>query len=291
MFCSSGFKKYFCLFLTFQLSICAFGQDRIITNQGDTINCKIKSVSDLRIKFLATGSEVFRSIPLSMVSDHLRSAKKKEKRKKQRLQVKTKGLSFRMTHGVAHVFKDYYTVPKAFQRYINVLKTGYNFTTELTYFFGKHVGLGPRYSLFTASEKLSNQYFVDETGNLTIGDLSDKIILQDVGLNIIGRVAPKTNNFRFLLGLTVGYTHFKDNATRPQAFKVTAENIGFGMNSTIDAMLTPRLFGGLGINVMYSNFTRYKIKQGNMEADISLHKDDYINVLRIEVNLGLRYDF
>lgn len=271
-------------------------QDRIITTQGDTLIGKIKLVGEESLKFRFQGESQTKIISKSIVAQFDKkyretlsdsSLTKFEQRKKY------DGFSIAVWNGIGHlIYPIYETVPVFLVKYNNRLQTGYTFATELSYFFNKHLGVGSRYSVMMTNSSFDNILFYDSDGNyLGISDMRDQVRIHSAGINLIGRLINKKQTIQLTGSFFLGYTHFRDKVKSLVPFVVTSHMVGVGGKLAGDFRAAKNFYFGLSAGTYYANVSRYKYQDENVELQLSLDKENHLNLLRIEVLFGIRFDF
>lgn len=143
-------------------------QDRIITIQNDTIECRIVSVGDARIIYEQASSEdyaVGKSMAISDVQHYYRSSQSDFKKGNDwlqtALQMPEHPYLFTLQGGLARSFTDYGTYKEMLiyngipasqaSDYIEKLKNGFHINAGFHYLVFKNMGFGVDYSFFYSS--------------------------------------------------------------------------------------------------------------------------------------------
>lgn len=203
---------------------------------------------------------------------------------------KYSGFSINMGIGIGHLLYPLYESETFIgQRYSNKLKTGFAFNTEVSYHVGKHIGAGLRYSLHNSWNSLDNVVFTYPTGSPRQGDLSDNILVQFVGFNLIGRLPFKKDKVRLQIGLSAGYSSFRNRGTNPDQYTISSETVGVGGTFSLDFRVSKAVFFGASVNADYASFSYFDLISEQVEGRYSLLHEDYIDMTRIGVLFVVRY--
>ncbi len=198
--------KYFYLFLTSLLLISnvTFSQDLIITEKGDSINCKIIKIntdytyftfmhkSDVRSTLLPTNK-------ISYVKDFFKTAevpaslvKASTPYKKYRINI-FNGFSYRVAKIASNE-------PLEIREYLSELKSGYHFGADVGYFFSENIGAGIKYSNFNSKNERNNLRLENQqTGQVIVGKLADNITIQLFAPTFFGRFYSLNKKTIFLM--------------------------------------------------------------------------------------------
>ncbi|MCE4565447.1 hypothetical protein INQ51_14105 [Maribellus sp. CM-23] len=163
--------KNLLLTLILLISFCAtYAQDKIITTQKDTIECRIISVNADRISYeqkIGNNKVSGRTIATSEVLQYLRSDTQQTALAAYKLrrpnQIPEHRFLFSVQSGLSHSFTDYGNFKtfltsqgnsaSAADDYIKKLKNGYFFNTSIHYLLNSYMGVGIDYSFMYSSSE------------------------------------------------------------------------------------------------------------------------------------------
>jgi len=169
-------------FFTF-FFITAKSQDLIVTAKGDSLNCKITKIKPDFIHFTFKYENEIRNtlLPPGQIKYYKQNFYStaevpvdKIKNVDGDYQKVRFGFFGGWSYRTAKVGSD---IPIQFQQYIKELKSGYHVGGDFNYFFSENIGLGLRYSIYRASNELSNVYIVDKNGQGRTGKMEDDITI------------------------------------------------------------------------------------------------------------------
>ena len=149
-------KAWFVLFffmVVFGLS--SFAQDLIVT-RTDSIKCKILDVDTVSIEFsyLSNGIVISNTLPISEISDYKYNFFDSRVSGRPIIQEKYPKFRWGVDGGYSRRIGELPEEISSFERdYINKLKSGINFGTDYSYYFGKTWGLGIKYMYSIASNR------------------------------------------------------------------------------------------------------------------------------------------
>ena len=158
-------------FIFFSNSI--FSQDLIVTNDGDSINCKITKVKKDNIYFTFKHKDEIRStlLPISNIKTHQFAYFQTSEVPKEKVVGYENYQHFRIAINGGYSYqtaKVAESVPSDFKDYIRELKSGYHFGGDLTYYFTEPLGFGVKYYLFKSSNSIQCRLVKNSSQSLVI---------------------------------------------------------------------------------------------------------------------------
>ncbi len=264
-----------------------FSQDLIVTNQGDSIDCKITKVSDSYLHFTVydgTGIVLMRSrLPLSEISFyHQSEATVEEEVTAPEPTVMDRFVldeyeppTFRLsaTTGFTYQFGGYNGAPDSYR---NQLQTLWNIGGELNYFFSETIGAGAKY---TYAFTKANEDFDTPNG---VVELRDELVkFNFIGASIIYRnllLDDQTVHFTLSGGLVNYRTDLLLDGE--QVFE-EGDTFGVAFGVNYDYRLTEFLGVGVGLEFLVAQFPELNFNGTVGRADF--------NVSRVDLTAGLRF--
>jgi len=271
-----------------------FSQDLIVTNDGDSINCKITKVKTDNIYFTFKHKDEIRStlLPVSNIKTHQfdyfqTSEVPKEKvvgyENYQHFKIAINGGYSYQTAKVAE------SVPSDFKDYINELKSGYHFGGDLTYYFTEPLGFGFKYYLFKSSNSIDNIYLEDTDGNRTYVKMSDDLTISFIGPTFSTRLLSHDKKNAFLMNLSLGYMGYSNYKVIIDKYKMTGRTMGLSFDIGYDIGLSENLSLGFQISFLSGTLFEYDWNDGSTTETIDLEEGEYESLNRIDFSVGLRF--
>lgn len=277
------------------LSNSIFSQDLIVTNDGDSINCKITKVKSGNIYFTFKHKNEIRNtlLPASRVKNHQFGFYKTSEVPKRRRGSRYEDYRhFRIAINGGYSYqtgKVAENVPSDFKNYIKGLKSGYHFGGDITYYFSEPLGLGVKYYLFKTSNRLDNIYLEDGGGNRTYGTMSDDLSITFIGPSFSTRMLNYNKSNAFLLSVSLGYMGYSNNETLIDKYKMTGSTMGLTFDAGYDIGLSKKLSLGFQLSFITGTLFQYKLNDGTTTQTIKLEKGEYESLNRIDFSIGLRF--
>ncbi len=272
-----------------------YSQDLIVTNEGDSINCKITKVKTDNIYFTFIHKDEIRStlLPMTNVKTHqfdyfqTNEVPIKKIIGYENYQHFRIGINGGYSYRTAKVAEN---VPNDFKDYTKELKSGYHLGGDLTYFFTEPLGFGLKYYLFKSSNSMDNIYVRDPYGNITYGNMSDDITISFIGPTFSTRLLNHDKSNAFLMSLSIGYMGYANNTVVVNKYKVTGNTMGFTFDVGYDIGLSEDLALGFQISFLFGTLIKYDRNDGSTIKTINFEKDNYESLSRIDFSVGLRFN-
>lgn len=282
--------KHLFVIVIFLLTIGAsYSQDLIVTNQGDSIACKITKVSEQYVHFTVydgTGLILTRSrLPLSEVASYAQTEDESEGAQAPEQEIKREDLfvldsygipNFRLAvnSGFTYQFGGYDRLP---QSYKNQVQTLWGFGGELDYFFQRsNVGIGFKYHYtFTRA----NQDFLLVDGSIL--ELRDELIqFNFLGVSaILRKISADDQAIHFYV--TGGMLRYRTDLLLDGIPSYEeGDTFGGGFGVGYDYRLSERFGVGISLELLLAQLSQITVNGNTFNSDF--------DVSRIDLTVGLR---
>lgn len=279
------------------LGFSASSQDLIVTTKGDSLNCKITKFKSDFIYFtmmqegkilntLIKTDEVvaykknyfaFSDIPLDKTRNLFNDYPK--------LRIGALGGWSYLTAPISK------NVPDDFEKYIKELKSGYHFGGNFTYFPANYFGFGLLYTNFRTSNQIDDIYIVNnETGEVRTGKLRDDVTVQYFGPAIALRANLPDSRVSMHLKSSIGYIGYKNEAIVIDEFMLKSATVGLYSDMGVDIPIDRNLSLGIYMSFTIGFLTNYDYTDGTESRRITLEAEDYENISRIDLSVGLSWN-
>jgi len=287
--------------LLFMFPFSFYAQDLIITNGGDSLNCKIIKVKNdevsfaykhlgkimntkLRLDEISVCQFKYFETPEVPVDEFLK------KRVYPRIRIAVQGGYAYRTAELSSNLTDYPFYITGLTDYMNKLKHGFNYGVDFSYYFNKYFGIGVGYNAFQAKNKMQVD-IKDMPGGITIfyGEMSDNIRIDFVGAFFNSRILHAKNKNALLFGLGVGYIAYQDKGyALNYTGTIKGGNVGFCGNIGYDISITKNLAVGLQCSYIFGRLTQGKVKYSYPYPYETSITNENENLSRIDISAGLR---
>ncbi|REJ82890.1 MAG: hypothetical protein DWQ44_01875 [Bacteroidetes bacterium] len=273
----------------------AFAQDLIVNSAGDSLNCKIIRIKDKHIFFsFSSNNEVKQGIiQLQQVRYYQEGFYPNSEIIFSRPFLGESNYKFRIgayggwSYLLARINEN---INSDLLSYMKDLKSGYHYGADFTVFKSENIGFGGKYSMFRTSNQLENVYVVSTTnGQIRTGILRDDIRIQYFGPAICTRLNTSNPNANVLLDFSLGYMTYKNNATLIEDFTLQSDALGLMWNVGIDKPIDENLVLGIFLAFKFGALRYYDYQDQNQIRRIELDEDNYENITRIDLSIGLRW--
>lgn len=269
-------------------------QDLIVTDKGDSINCKITKVKPDIVYFtFKYGNEVRSTLlPVSNIKAYQIDFYQTSEVPPEKIAGYQNYQHFRLALNGGFSYETAKVsdkVPAEFEDYIKQLKSGYHLGGDFTYYFNEFLGAGVRYSVFKTKNSLENIYLEDSYGNRTYGRLSDDLTISFIGPSFSSRFINRKNN-SFLMSVSLGYMDYKNNGFVINRYKMTGNTAGFAMDIGYDIRMSENLALGFQLSLLSGFLVKYDWQDATQKQTVNLEKGEYESLNRIDFSIGLRFN-
>lgn len=272
----------------------ARGQDLVVTDKGDSVNCRITKVKAGYIHFTFYRNNEVRKTVL----------RKDQVRYYQRrfyvnpaVPPSSAGLptddypKFRLGgylgfgYRTARLSSD---IPPEFRDYVKDLKKGIVAGGDCIYFISESMGFGAKYALFNAQNRLEGIYAVNnQTGQIVQGTLSDNITIQFIGASYCNRLRFARNKAAFVSNLSIGYQPVSNRARLIEPFLLTSRTWGVSYEFSLEVLVRQDLLIGITGDYIGGSLSYYDYSNSRHQERIKLENREGIG--RIHASVGLRW--
>lgn len=272
-----------------------FAQDLILTNQGDSINCKITKVKTDNIYFTFKHKDEFRStlLPLADIVTHQFNFYQTGEVKEEYIVGYENYQHFRLAFNGGysyHTAKLAETVPSDFKNYYNELKSGYHFGGDITYYFTEPLGLGFKYYVFKTTNTMDNIYREDLDGNRTYGHMRDDLTISFIGPTFSTRLLNQAKSNAVLMNMSLGYMGYSNDLVLIEQYKMTGRTLGLALDIGYDIGLSKNVSLGFQISFLTGTLFKYDWNDGVTTQTVDLKEGEYNSLNRIDFSVGLRFN-
>lgn len=289
-------KKLLIIFLSL-FSINAFSQDLIVTEQSDSINCKIKIIRDGYIHF------VFKDQNLNKIRTSLLNEK----------QVKTYEYNFyknsyigeesdhlkkkfrlKADFGGGYMLGDVEEESSAVQEHSEKLNSGFDYDLSFSYFlkpiFKIDVGIGLKCSYFNSQNTLKD--ISGSIGNYNFaGDFDSEINTYFIAPQWLMKTGNSFSKSKFLFGIAIGYAyHEKIDKVDEDNLRVKQSGSNLGTYTYIawDYMLGESIALGVTLSLTSVVFRELNIDINGNKSTIESPDGELFSAARVSLGVGLR---
>lgn len=287
-------KKLLLILLTTISCANVYSQDLIVTNEGDSINCKITKLKNDFIYFTFIHKDEIRNtlLPVSQIKHHewdfyetngAAGISYTPERNYPTIRVALNG---GFSYQIAKIHEG---VPADFKDYIRELKSGYHFGGDITYYFAETLGAGFKYYLFKSSNSLDNIYIDDMNGNRRYGKMSDNITVSFIGPSFSTRILNYDKTNSFLMNIGLGYMGYSNDMVLIDKYKMSGSTAGYIIDIGYDIGLSERFALGFQLSLVSGTLFKYEWDDGITTETIELEEGEYESLNRLDLSVGLRF--
>ena len=270
-------------------------QDLIVTKEGDSLNCKITKIKESNIHFTFKYKDEIRNtlLPIQDVKYHQYNYYQtsvvpidkiigyKEKYPRFRAALNG-GWSYRLA-------KLSNNIPSDFEQYSKELKSGYSYGLDLSYYFSEQLGFGFKYSNFNSKNEIDIVSTYPD-GSTLYGKMSDNISINFIGPFFSTRFLNANKRNCFLMNLGIGYLGYKNDAILISNYKLKGNTVGFCWDIGYDIGLSKNFALGFQASYTAGTLREYELSDATKVQTIKLDENNYENLSRIDLSIGLRFN-
>ena len=181
------------------------------------------------------------------------------------------------------------STPSEFKDYMRELRWGENSSYAVLYFLNESYGFGLRYNTFQSDNKMEDiSMDVDGDGLMNYGRMVDDMKIKFVGPVFSGRKISQNGKNAFISSVGIGYISYKNNAELAGFYmQLKGKTLGLFGGLTYRLGLSDALSLGVELSYTLGTLKKYeRTSQGSVRT-VELDKDEYDNLGRLELSLGL----
>jgi len=269
-------------------------QDLIITNEGDSINCKITKIKSDFVYFTFKYKDEIRStlLPMSDLKYHQLDFYHSSEVPKDKVIGYGNYQHFRIAISGGYSYRTAKvgeSVPNDFKDYVKELKSGFHFGGDAIYYITEPLGFGVKYFISKSSNSMNNIYVEDTDGNRIYGKMSDDITISFIGPTFSTRFLSHDKRNAFIMNFSLGYMGYSNDKVIVDNYKMTGRTLGMAFDIGYDIGLSEYLSLGFQISYISGTLFEYDWYDGTTTVTIDLEKGEYEGLNRIDFSVGLRF--
>jgi hypothetical protein len=286
--------------LLFCFVYAGYSQDKIITGNNDTIDCRIIKLSKKSIFFevKTKGVKSDGSLPLSNVKNYSFGEKmtslpdgEAQKDSFERFRVGFSGGSGYLLSSSKKAESEMtgmgFEAGKV-KSYYRDLKTGIYADADLTFLFSPKYGAGLRYKFFGTSASTDGYVDPQDGVNLYYTRFSEHIYVNYFsGAFYYQEYFGSRKSFRLNTGISMGLVKYRDEVIYLYNYLTTGNSIGMDVDLGLEYLLSNSLSIRADLSEFASSITKMKVTDGVSTRIVKLDKDNYENLSRLNFSVGL----
>ena len=286
-------KKTILLLLIIISTQTSFSQDLIVTLTDDSLNCKITQIESDYIHFNMVYNEEVRNSVLmvaSIKSYQENFYSKSNIPSQHKSNTEYPRLHFILSGGGSYLLDPLPDIDnKELRDYYQSLKIGYNLGFDVNYYFNKTIGLGLKYNYFNSSG--SSKGTTSGNGFTSEWDISENIMINFAGPTFLARFLSKKSENAFIIGVSVGYMWYKDDAVFFEPVVISGSTFGLNIDASYHISLSEKFFLGFSASTTLGFLNSISVDDGIETKTYDFDNfSDYENISRadISIKLGLK---
>lgn len=272
-------------------------QDLIVTDSGDSINCKITKTTNDYIYFTFKHNTEIRStlLPINQISMQQKNYFSVSELP---ADYTLKDIFPRFRIAIDGGWQ-YRTVKLADQlngewrEHYRKMKSGFHYDLQAAYFFGENMGIEAMFSQQFFRNNLGNGYLTDADGNLIgSGELNDKMSFNYIGANYLFRLFDSQKKNLWLFSAGFGYMAYNDRLffDNIERMKMTAGTLGSNISIEYNIGLSEYFGIGFKLSLMGGSFRKYKQTRDGITTNETMPDKTAEGLGTVKLSVGLRFN-
>lgn len=282
------------------------GQDRIITINNDTIDCRITRITRDAIWFdiFVKGIKTKGQLPVSEIySYHVKPSVLQKEDKRVEAKAASGRFCLDLSGGFGYILGstekaevELVSTGVAFQdarTYYRNLKTGLSASAGATWIFSPGYGAGVRYRFFNTAAAIEGNIEAGDGINIIFFDYSENIFVNYAGFSLFYQEhVGKNEQFSLYSSISLGMAFYM-NMIEYYTGNLLITGNAPGMDGILGAeyRLTPAISAAAEASFFAATIKKITITDGVQEESAELPENNYENLSRIELAFGIRYYF
>ena len=181
-------------------------------------------------------------------------------------------------------------MPDKVQSYYKGMKSGRYAYADLTYQIAPRYGVGIKYKFFDTSGSIEGFFDPHDGMNLFYSTYGEHIYVNFIGATFIyQQFIGSSKSFKLNSSCSIGLAAYRNEAEYLTGYYlITGKNVGMDLSLELEYYLTPHFSVGAGLSSFYSTIRKAKVTDGTSTTTIDLEKDNYENLSRLDISIGVR---
>ncbi|NLD63782.1 MAG: porin family protein [Bacteroidales bacterium] len=282
------------------------GQDRIITLNNDTINCRIRKVTrnDISFDVITSGITTSGNLRLAEIRSYSISTATGRSQDFKPVSGRTSGnLRLALNGGMGYIISSSEKAEESMAQlgitesnaraYYNDLKSGWYGGADAAWLFHRTYGAGVRYKFFNTVAATEGEIDLPGEYNIFFSEYRENIFVNYAGVLLFYR-QPHSYYERFSLYgcISMGMAFYSNQMEfLSEYFLVTGEALGFDGGIGFEYEITPYISAGAEVSLFNAIIKEIDITNGVIDETQELDKENYENLSRAELSVGIRFYF
>ncbi|MDZ7634733.1 MAG: hypothetical protein U5L72_10065 [Bacteroidales bacterium] len=282
------------------------GRSRIITLTHDTIACRITKItrSDIHFDVYSQGIMTSGRMPLAGILSYSVSPAKSPPPLYEAVSSGSPGrLRLGLNGGMGYIISSSDAAEDAMvslglteamaESYYSDLKSGWYGNADATWLINDRFGAGLKYKFFNTSAETEGYFDPGDTYTLYFATFRENIFVNYAGVLIfyqepIGKKGVFSLYSTYSLGMAFYRNEFEFFYGN---MLITGNALGMDGSLGMEYRITPLISAGTELSIFSATIRKVNITDGEMNETMELEKDNYENLSRVELSLGIRFYF
>lgn len=280
------------------------GQDRIITLNNDTIECKINRVTrtDIHFDVNTRGVKTSGTMPLAgILSYSVNPSASQERKAKPSMNGSFPRLRLSLSGGGGYLFSssekaeesmiEWGLSEESAEAYYKNLRTGIYASGDIAWMVTPVLGAGLRYKYFDTSASLEGFFDPQDGFYLYYSTYSEHIYVNYAGASVVySEPLGVREKLRVSCALSAGLALYRNEAELFQGnFLITGNSFGMDGAIGLEYHVNPGVAIGAELSAFFAQLRKFEMTDGSTTETVELEVDNIENLSRLELSLGIRF--
>lgn len=280
------------------------GQDRIITLTNDTVQCKISKVTrnDIYFDINTGGVKTSGKMPLTAILSYsVNTAAATSGKPDQNGNDFYPRLRLSLSGGAGYLFSSSEKAEESMvgwglsgesaNAYYKNLRTGMCASGDLAWMVTPRIGVGLRYKYYDTQAALEGLFDPQEGLYLFYSTYSEQIYVNFAGASLLfSEPAGSAQQLRIYAAIAAGVALYRNESESfPGNYLITGKTIGMDGNIGLEYFIKPFMAVSAELSAFYGSLRKFELTDGTDTQSVELEKENYENLSRIDLSLGIRF--
>lgn len=164
-----------------------------------------------------------------------------------------------------------------YSKYLRGLKTGFSIGADVHKFLWPHIGLGLKYNFYKSKGEYNSNF-------------SDNVSIQFIGPSFVYQSPFENGKTSVLAGFAMGYQSYKNKARAyGEDFKLKGSATGWAVSLGLEQRLSEHLALNISGACYLGTSYKFRKKMAGQTETIKLSRENFEDLSRIEITLGLKF--
>ncbi len=177
------------------------------------------------------------------------------------------------------------------ENYFKKLKSGFQISGDITYYFSESWGIGLKYNQFNKSGSLPYDIVadLDGDGRTEEGPVSNNLKVIFIGPTFSSRMYSYNKKNVLLFNTSIGYTSYENNGVLIDPFQLKGTTLGLVFDIGYDFKIAKGTRVGVQLSYLTGSLYKMDRKSKYGTESIKFESDEKESLNRFDLSIGIRF--